>query len=202
MKILLVDDHYLIGKSLELLLSKQPEVTDFQHLIQPERIDEVMAAFQPTILLMDIHMGKYNGIELGERLLQQYSFKLVFLSGFDLIEYRDKAQSIGAHGFFSKNTPIDQLIQSLLLIDTKDTYLFPEKDEKERIHQSLSSREKEILQYLSQGTKQTAIASELHISDRTVRNHIYTINEKLGTTSALTSVVKGIELGIIQVKLQ
>ena len=202
MRILLVDDHYLIGKSLELVLSKHPRVTAFQHLIQPEKTDEVMTTFQPTILLMDIHMGEYNGIELGEALLQKYAFKLIFLSGFDLIEYHEKTQSIGAHGFFSKNTPIDELIQNLILIDTENAYVFPGKGEGVLLQQSLSPREKEILQYLSQGIKQTAIASELQISDRTVRNHIYTINEKLGTTSALTSVVKGIELGIVQVKLQ
>lgn len=202
MRILLVDDHYLIGKSLELVLSKHPKVTAFQHLIQPEKIDEVMTTFQPTILLMDIHMGEYNGMELGEALLQKYTFKLIFLSGFDLIEYREKAQSIGSHGFFSKSTPIDELIQNLILIDTENAYVFPGKGEGVLLQQSLSPREKEILQYLSQGIKQTAIASELQISDRTVRNHIYTINEKLGTTSALTSVVKGIELGIVQVKLQ
>ena len=66
----------------------------------------------------------------------------------------------------------------------------------------LSPREREILQRLAQGEKQTAIAQELAISERTVRNHLYTINNKLGTTSALTSVVKAIELGVVQVRVQ
>lgn len=202
MKILLIDDHYLIGKSLELTLNKYPVVKAFKHLINPSLIHETILTFQPSIVLMDIHMGDYNGIELGEKLLQESKIKLIFLSGFDLIEYHEKAKSIGAHGFFSKNTPIEQLVEDLILVHSKNAYIFPQKRERELLHQRLSQREKEILQYLSQGVKQTAIAAELQISDRTVRNHIYTINEKLGTSSALTSVVKAIELGIIQIKRQ
>lgn len=202
MKILLIDDHHLIGKSLELTLSKHPEVEDFKHLIDPALAYETIASFHPSILLMDIHMGEYNGLELGEELLQQFPIKLIFLSGFHLIEYREKAEAIGAHGFFSKNTPIDSLIENLVRVHLENAHVFPPKEERDLLYHRLGPREKEILQLLSQGVKQTAIADDLKITERTVRNHIYTINEKLGTTSALTAVVKAIELGIVQVKLQ
>ncbi|MDU1887803.1 MAG: LuxR C-terminal-related transcriptional regulator, partial [Enterococcus faecalis] len=63
-------------------------------------------------------------------------------------------------------------------------------------------REKEVLRILSQGVKQSAIASKMNITDRTLRNYVYSINEKLETNSAIASVVKAIELGIINVRLQ
>lgn len=202
MKILLVDDHYLIGKSLELTLNKYESVTDFKHLIDPSLTLETVQTYQPSIVLMDIHMGDYNGLELAEQLIKNFSSKIIFLSGFNLMEYHERAQAIGAYGFFSKNLPIEQLMTQLEKVHFDNVFVFPKKNEQERLYRSLSPREKEILQLLAQGIKQTAIADELAVSDRTVRNHIYAINEKLETTSALTSVVKAIELGIVRVKLQ
>ncbi|EOV2404968.1 response regulator transcription factor, partial [Enterococcus faecalis] len=66
----------------------------------------------------------------------------------------------------------------------------------------ITPREKEVLRILSQGVKQSAIASKMNITDRTLRNYVYSINEKLETNSAIASVVKAIELGIINVRLQ
>ncbi|EIT2073911.1 TPA: response regulator transcription factor [Enterococcus faecalis] len=66
----------------------------------------------------------------------------------------------------------------------------------------MTPREKEVLRILSQGVKQSAIASKMNITDRTLRNYVYSINEKLETNSAIASVVKAIELGIINVRLQ
>ncbi|UQF19862.1 LuxR C-terminal-related transcriptional regulator [Enterococcus faecalis] len=69
-------------------------------------------------------------------------------------------------------------------------------------HNLITPREKEVLRILSQGVKQSAIASKMNITDRTLRNYVYSINEKLETNSAIASVVKAIELGIINVRLQ
>lgn len=201
MKILLIDDHYLIGKSLELTLTTYPSIHAFKHLIDPSLAIETIACYQPDLVLMDIHMGAINGINLGKEILQTFPIKLVFLSGFDLLEYHDQTQKIGAYGFFDKSCSIDWLVAQLEKIHFHHEKIFPLKNT-DAMLPSLSPREREILQRLAQGEKQTAIAQELAISERTVRNHLYTINNKLGTTSALTSVVKAIELGVVQVRVQ
>lgn len=202
MKILLIDDHYLIGKSLELTLNKYESVKVFKNLIDPALTLETIKTYQPSIVLMGIHMSDYNSLDLATELLQNFAIKIIFLSGFNLVEYRNRAQKIGAYGFFSKNLPIDELVQNLEKVHFDDSFVFPDEVAQDRIHRSLTPKEKEILQLIALGIKQTAIADELAISDRTVRNHIYRINEKLETSSPLTSVVKVIELGIVQVKLQ
>lgn len=145
--------------------------------------------------------GTTNGIDLGKEILQLFPTKLVFLSGFDLIEHHHQTQEIGAYGFFDKSCAIDTLVTQLEKIHFHNEKFFPLKKENTTLP-SLSPREKEILQRLAQGEKQIAIAQDLKISERTVRNHLYTINEKLGTTSALTSVVKAIELGVVQICVQ
>ncbi len=201
MKILLIDDHSLIGKSLELTFKNFPEISDFKYLAKPEAAFEIVASYRPAIVLMDIHMGEYNGLELGEELLKKYPIKLVFLSGFDLIEYRKRAIKIGSHGFLDKHITAEDLVENLKRIQFDNERIF-ENTKDNTQYRSLTEREKKILQLLSQGIKQTAVASELNISERTVRNHIYSINEKLQTSSVVTSVIKAIELGIVNIHLQ
>lgn len=200
MNILLIDDHMLIGKSLEITLKNNPNINEFHYITDPKLAEYSVNLYRPSIILMDIHMGEYNGLELGKYLLSKFDIKLVFLSGFDLIEYQEKASEIGASAFLNKHTSIDLLIANLSKIYYENETIFPTSNN--IIYHSLTSREKEILRYLSHGDKQSTIANTLNISDRTIRNHIASINEKLNTNSALASVLKAIELGIVSIKLQ
>jgi two-component system secretion system response regulator SalR len=201
MNILLIDDHMLIGKSLEITLKKEPSVSEFHYISDPKLTEYTINLFKPSIVLLDIHMGEHNGLEIGKHIIQKFNIKLVFLSGFDLIEYREKAIEIGASGFLNKNIPINCLITTLKKILYDDETFFPSNSD-HKLYSSLTNREKEILQYLSSGDKQSIIATKLNISDRTIRNHIASINEKLDTHSTLASVLKAIELGIIRTNLQ
>lgn len=87
-------------------------------------------------------------------------------------------------------------------ISYEDKKIFPQTSRHDLKHNLITPREKEVLRILSQGVKQSAIASKMNITDRTLRNYVYSINEKLETNSAIASVVKAIELGIINVRLQ
>jgi DNA-binding NarL/FixJ family response regulator len=195
-RILLIDDHQLIGKSLELTFKNFPEISAFKYLANTADIFHTLDTFKPALVLMDIHLKGENGLDLGKRILQLYSVKLVFLSGFNLIEYQNIAMKLGAHGFLNKDIAVDELVANLKKVVYEDKLIFPTNIESHKI----TDREKEILQYLAQGVKQTAIATELSISERTVRNHIYAINEKLKTNSVVSTIVKAVELGIIEVK--
>ncbi|WP_270275042.1 response regulator transcription factor [Enterococcus faecalis] len=202
MKILLVDDHKLIGKSLEMTLKNYADVKEFRYISDPITVFEMIETYRPSIILMDIHMGMFNGLELGEEVLRKTKTKLVFLSGFDLAEYRDKAIGIGANGFLDKHIAVDSLIENLKKISYEDKKIFPQTSRHDLKHNLITPREKEVLRILSQGVKQSAIASKMNITDQTLRNYVYSINEKLETNSAIASVVKAIELGIINVRLQ
>ena len=79
MRILLIDDHHLIGRSLEISLKSYSEISDFFYLSDPKKALEVVDSYMPSIILMDIHMGEHNGLEIGSLILQKYPVKLVFL---------------------------------------------------------------------------------------------------------------------------
>lgn len=133
MKLLIVDDHDLFANSLKAVLKKndrfEVEVlvcdgTNFNDVLQKDDLSSI------DIILLDIHLGKRNGLLLGEQIMQQNpDSKIVFLSGYDLLEFRNQVKKIGARGFFNKNISIDKLTDSLNLV-MEGKYLF--KDEKKK----------------------------------------------------------------------
>lgn len=198
MNILLIDDHALFAKSLEIVLADAPEIESFDTLQDPSRAVEKIRQLQPDILLLDINLDTVSdedGLSLAARLKQDFpGLKLVFLTGYDLPVYRHAAEKLGAWGFLNKNLNPDKLLESLIQI-AKGTRVFPKPQE---YIEELTETETKILQLLSEGHKRSAIAKMLFSSERTISNHIQHIFDKLGVSSSLEAVTKGIKLGYIR----
>ncbi|MHC5227847.1 response regulator transcription factor [Enterococcus sp. LJL99] len=194
MKIILFDDHELFAKSLEISLKDQ--ITSFETYVSPENIVQIVSEKKPDMLLMDIHMGEFNGLHVSRELLVTFpELKIVFLSGYDLLEYHNEAIKMGAKGFINKNVSLNDLLAKINLVLGGAT-IFPKYEQES---EPLTNREKEVLQLAAKGMKQQEIANQLYISRRTVNNHIQTINEKFYVNSTVAAIVRGIQLGIVQV---
>lgn len=199
MHIILVDDHKLFAKSLEISLKDRVE--QFQVLTSPEELPKLLAQKMPDVLMLDIHMGDHNGLAVAQKVLQQYpDLKIVFLSGYDLLEYHNRAIEIGAKGFINKNISIHDLIDQVERV-VQGGMIFPRSASDSEVV-PLTSREKEVLQLMAEGLRQQDVADRLFISRRTVNNHIQMINEKFQVNSTVSAIVKGIELGIISVNFR
>lgn len=194
MKILLFDDHKLFAKSLEIVMATHVE--QFICYQTPENILEVISSENPDLILLDIHMGAYSGLDVSREVLEHFpELKVVFLSGYNLQEYHREARRMGAKGFLDKNLSVESLVQNIQHIHAGGTVFM---EDSEQPMEELTPREKQILQYASNGETQQAIADKLYISRRTVNNHLLSINEKLMVHSTVAAIVKGIELGIIK----
>ncbi len=199
MHIILVDDHKLFAKSLEISLKDRVE--QFQVLTSPEELPKLLEQKMPDVLMLDIHMGEHNGLEVAQEVLQHYpDLKIVFLSGYDLLEYHNRAIEIGAKGFINKNISIHDLIDQVERV-VRGGMIFPRSASDSEVV-PLTSREKEVLQLMAEGLRQQDVADRLFISRRTVNNHIQMINEKFQVNSTVSAIVKGIELGIISVNFR
>lgn len=199
MHIILVDDHKLFAKSLEISLKDRVE--QFQVLTSPEELSKLLAQKMPDVLMLDIHMGDHNGLEVAQEVLQEYpDLKIVFLSGYDLLEYHNRAIEIGAKGFINKNISIHDLIDQVERV-VRGGMIFPRSASDSEVV-PLTSREKEVLQLMAEGLRQQDVADRLFISRRTVNNHIQMINEKFQVNSTVSAIVKGIELGIVSVNFR
>ncbi|MEB2300204.1 response regulator transcription factor [Lysinibacillus xylanilyticus] len=196
--ILLIDDHALFAKSLEIVLADSPEIDQFRSLQNIENVISVITEFTPAITLIDINLSNISsedGLGLAKNILaNKCSTKIVILTGYDLPVYRYEAQKIGVSGFINKNIMPEKLLQTLMEIN-EGTYYFPLPTD---YIEELTDSEKQILQLLCDGYKRKEIASMLFASERTISNHIQHIFNKLDVSSSLEAVTKGIKLGYIQ----
>lgn len=198
MNILLIDDHSLFTLSLKKVLEESDSVNCVYIVKNTEDIDEFLIHNNISIILLDIHLGKENGFEVGRYLKKNYpKLPIAFLTGFDFMIYKSTAIEMGVEGFFNKTIDPLNLINNLSKI-VKEPHPLKESD----FHQQwvLTKREIQILNLLADGMKQSEIADNLKISKRTVQSIIYHIYEKLEVTTASAATIKGLELGLIKLK--
>lgn len=197
MKVLLIDDHTLFSKSLAIVLSDFPDIEEFSSTNDVEHIAEIVEKSQPDILLVDINLGhsvQEDGLFLTKRLLGRFpEQKIVILSGYDLPAYRREAQKIGAKGFVNKEVEPEELFQILCSIQSGMTHFLSENV----ILEDLTVSEKQVLRMIAGGHRRKEIAMQLHLSERTVSNHLQHIFEKLQVASSVEAVTKAIQLGYL-----
>lgn len=186
--ILLVDDHILFAKSLEIALSDYSEVESFDSISDISQLNIIIESKKTDIILMDINLkniASEDGLELTKQLLcRSPEQKVVILSGYDLPIYRREAEKIGARGFINKNTEPEKLVSFLSKI-AKGAVIF---NRDIPFLEELTDCEKQILQFIANGMKRKEIASILYISERTLSNHLQHIFEKLGVTSSVEEI--------------
>lgn len=197
MKVLLIDDHKLFSKSLAIVLSDFPDIEEFSSTNDVEHIAEIVEKSQPDILLVDINLGhsvQEDGLFLTKQLLGRFpEQKIVILSGYDLPAYRREAQKIGAKGFVNKEVEPEELFQILCSIQSGMTHFLSENV----ILEDLTVSEKQVLRMIAGGHRRKEIAMQLHLSERTVSNHLQHIFEKLQVASSVEAVTKAIQLGYL-----
>ncbi|MBG9977289.1 response regulator transcription factor [Ruoffia tabacinasalis] len=199
MKILLVDDHELLGKSLEISFEKEPKIKEFTFVKSAEEAQKRILEGDYDIILLDINLKGESGLSLGESLIRGYpELKVIFLSGYNLPEYQRQAVNMGAFGYITKDISVDILLKKIEQVIINHQKVFDNHQQFEHIYESLTVSEKKLIKLISMGIKQTVIADELSIAEKTVRNKLYLINKKLNTQSTIETVTMAIKLGIIE----
>ena len=197
MKVLLIDDHTLFSKSLAIVLSDFPDIEEFSSTNDVDHIAEIVEKSQADILLVDINLGhsvQEDGLFLTKRLLGRFpEQKIVILSGYDLPAYRREAQKIGAKGFVNKEVEPEELFQILCSIQSGMTHFLSENV----MLEDLTVSEKQVLRMIADGHRRKEVAMQLHLSERTVSNHLQHIFEKLQVASSVEAVTKAIQLGYL-----
>jgi two-component system secretion system response regulator SalR len=199
--ILLIDDHVLFAKSMEIALSDFPGIQSFTSVQSIDGIIPTIKNNAIDVVLLDVNLGKLSdedGLTLAKNILRELpETKILILTGYDLPVYRREAEKIGVKGFINKSVDPNQLIDILYHI-YNGGWAFPKVGGE--ILEELTETEKSILQLLCDGIKRKDMAAQLYISDRTLSNHIQHIFEKLEVSSALEAVSKGLQVGYIRTK--
>ncbi len=208
--IVLADDHKIVRDGLKSFLAR---ISDFVLIAEAEDGEQLLAVFEqmmPDIALVDISMPRMNGLEALKHLHEQNpNVKIIILSMHEEADYIMKAIQHGAKGYLLKNTDEKELETAIRTVASGGKYFnstvssimienlsnkVPVRMQAE-IH--ISQREKEVLQWVSEGLSNKMIGDKLNISVRTVETHRLNLLRKLEVNNTAELVKKALETGLI-----
>ncbi|MCW6678710.1 response regulator transcription factor [Anaerococcus sp. NML200574] len=195
MKIILLDDHKIFGESLSRLLEEKSEISVCSYTNDVSKLFKLLDENIYDICLIDLSLNNSNsGFDVLKRLNNENNcIKKVILSSYNNPIYKNNAYKLGADAYFTKSIDVDFLLENLKLIcDGKYNRV-------DNLYKDLlTRREKEVLKEIIKGKKNSDIAKELFISERTLYHHIESIYDKLKVDNKVDLYSKAIELGYIE----
>ncbi len=208
-KVMLTDDHILMREGIKKLLEFDGSIEVIEQAGDGIECLKKLDNITPDILLLDINMPGKNGIEVLEELkAKKNPVKVLILTVHSEVEYLVKAVDIGANGYILKDSGSTELKKAIDDIINNDTYIQPSlipalnsrlinRDvDKERLD-SLTKREIEILAQVASGMFNKEIASNLSISERTVKNHLSNIFKKIDVSDRTQAAIFAIRNNIV-----
>ena len=197
-KIVLVDDHILLLESLKNVLNKDPEIQVVHTISNPNSIIKDIKLLKPDIILMDIRLNSYNGLELTKSITNCIpQISIIILSGYNYEEYIEAAYNAGASAYITKEKSNEELISTI-----KQVYIgykiFP-KYEVDLLCESLTPKECEVLKHIAADKTNSEISEDMRIGKRTVEYHVSSIIRKMDAGSRVGAVVKAIKKGLLDV---
>ena len=185
MKILIVDDDALIRKSVSLMLTGEPDITVCGTAQDGAQAIEMCHKHQPDIVLMDIRMPNMDGIAATRVIKKEYpQARVMMLTTFDDKPNIQEALAAGADGYLLKTDDLSDIANKLRVfgsgVGILDTEVIKKlAATKNPALESLTPREQDIIRLVAQGLTNKDIAAQLFLSEKTVRNNISVIMEKL-----------------------
>ena len=191
-RVLIVDDQPLIRQALKLLLAEDNALQVVGEADEGKAAICQVEALHPDVVLMDIQMPVMDGVAATREICQRFEqTKVLVLSVDDDDEYVAQALRYGAAGYLLKNTPPEELALAIKAVYRGYTHLGPGLGKKIMaqipdpvLHSSgqwekLTPREQEIVKLIATGANNREIAQALYISEKTVKNHITNILNRL-----------------------
>ena len=204
---MIADDHQLFADGLGEALSMLPDMRVVGIVATGQELLEKLRSQPAEVLLIDLEMPGLDGLGALSKL--STTQRAIVVTMHDSEATRSAAQRMGAFGLLSKGTPLGELAAGIRAVNagenlfeisrqTLDTYRQPILDPGAA---ALTDREKEILQLLAKGISSTEdLADRLFISQKTVKNHLASVFQKLSVADRTQAAIEAIRLGIAKPK--
>lgn len=220
-KIIIIDDHLLFREGVKRILDFEETFEVVAEGNDGEEALELVQKHRPDVVLMDINMPNTNGVQATKKIASNFpDVHVIILSIHDDENYVTHALKSGANGYLLKEMDSATLIEAIKIVSEGGSYLHPKVThnlvkEFQRLSQVepgsiedieyrkplhlLTRRECEVLQLLADGKSNRGIAEHLFISEKTVKNHVSNILQKMVVNDRTQAVVKAIRNGWVQV---
>jgi len=193
-RVLVVDDHDVVGWGLRLTLGELPWVAECAVAHDP---DEALAAARraaPDVALVDLMLGGASGADVAERLRAMHTrTRVLLLSGAGTISVA-AARAVGASGFVPKSWSAGDIARAVRTVALGGEVFEADVSEPGVV---LSDREREVLAGVAAGHTNREIAAQLYLSPHTVKEHTSTLYRKLEVRNRAEAVQRAQRLGLL-----
>ena len=218
LRVVIADDQKLVRAGFSMILGAQPDIEVVGEADDGAEAIRVARAARPDVVLMDVRMPELDGLAATRELLSKgpegrHVPKILILTTFDVDDYVYEALAAGASGFLLKDTPPEELVEAVRAVAAGDSLLAPTVTTRLIEHfvssrarreqppdgmDELTPRELEVFRLIARGLSNAEIASELVLSDATVKTHVARILLKLGLRDRVQVVVAAYESGLVR----
>lgn len=206
-RILLVDDHEVVRQGLRSLLEKQSDMEVVGEAEDGRKAVEQVQKLQPDIVITDISLPNLNGVDATRQIVRQFpKIRVIALTIHSHRAFVADMLKAGASAYVLKECPFDELLEAIRRVSAGNKHLGPKiagvvvSDYVRRLSETVQSpletltdREREVLQLIGEGKNTKQIALELHVTTKAIEANRRKIMEKLGAHS----VVELVKLAIL-----
>jgi DNA-binding NarL/FixJ family response regulator len=209
-RVLIADDQTLFRSGLARLLEEDPRVQVIGQAADGAEVVKRAAALKPDVVLMDLKMPNVDGIEATRKIASEHpEIKVLVLTTFDADSYVLQALRAGASGYVLKDSQPSAIISSILAVMSGERVMASAVANRvldmvtgtttpKEFYDGLTAREVEIIKLLAIGQANKQIAYKLHISEKTVRNHVSHMYEKLNIYDRSQAVLYAVRKGLVE----
>jgi two-component system, NarL family, response regulator len=200
-KVMVVDDHPLMRVGVAAIINARPNMTVVAQTGTGEEAVALFRQHKPDLTLMDLRLAKMSGVEAILAIRARYpEARFIVLTTYEGDEDIHRAFEAGAQGYVIKGMPYQTLIDALERVHSGGRFLPPPVAralESRMPDSELSPREQEVLQLLVNGRSNKEIATQLGITNATVKCHVSTILMRLDVSDRTQAVVAALQRGLV-----
>ena len=217
MRVIIVDDHALFRRGLEMVLENEPDIEVVGEAHDGQQAVDRTTELMPDVVLMDVRMPRRSGIEATQRIKELMPHvKIVVLTNSDEEADLYEAIKAGASGYLLKEISSEEVADAIRSVVQGHSRISPAMasklllefqamskrtdDRQPLAPPKLTDRELQILRLVAKGLGNRDIAQQLFISENTVKNHIRNILEKLQLHSRMEAVIYAVKEKLFDIK--
>jgi DNA-binding NarL/FixJ family response regulator len=210
-RLIVADDHPVVREGLVAILSTQPDFDVVGEAANGAEVVDKANRLSPHLVLTDLEMPELDGVEVIRQVRSSHpEIEFIVFTAFDSDERIVGAVQAGAKGYLLKGAPREEIFKAIRVVSQGGSLLEPVVARKLLEHmtsraeeghftsEALTEREMEVLHLLAQGRPNKEIASELFITERTVKFYVSAIMGKLGAGNRTEAVAIAAQRGLIK----
>jgi len=209
--VLLVDDHHVVRQGLRALLEAEPDFSVVGEAADGLEVANLVERLKPNVLVLDLMMPSLNGLEVTRHIRQHFAeTRVVILSMYANEAYVLQALRNGADGYVVKDATATELVHAVreaaagrrylsapLSENAIEAYVHKAQSATLDFYETLTPREREVLQLAAEGHSNPQVAARLTISPRTAETHRANVMRKLGLKTQTDLVRYAVRQGLL-----